>query len=238
MESQTRITVMPQTTAIFSVSKGDGMTAATRFASLEGHEFLLMVMPVESVEKLFGPVSGILNRSLGLIRRWTPREAEWVRELREPPVAERAIQAWYLAKTLEMVTVHLYQRVEEKAGYFCMQVKSTAHRHVREALRLLEGRLGQALDLGSLATDVGCAPHYLSRLVKQETGKTLSLHLRAMRVGKASELLAGHRFNVTEVALEVGYQSMSHFSRAFAEEMGVTPSQFQKGKRPEGPKKA
>jgi AraC-like DNA-binding protein len=86
--------------------------------------------------------------------------------------------------------------------------------------------LDQALDLKKLARDVGCAPPYLSRLVKQETGKTLLLHLRALRVEKASEMLSGNDRNVTEVAFEVGYQSLSHFSKAFAQEKGMTPSQF------------
>lgn len=110
-------------------------------------------------------------------------------------------------------------------------IRSNAHRHVREALILLEGRLDQALDLKKLARDVGCAPPYLSRLVKQETGKTLLLNLRALRIEKASELLSENQMNVTEVALEVGYQSLSHFSKAFSLEKGMTPSQFIKRER-------
>ncbi|MDB4406559.1 helix-turn-helix transcriptional regulator, partial [bacterium] len=68
----------------------------------------------------------------------------------------------------------------------------------------------------------------LSRLVKQETGKTLLLHLRSLRISKAAEMLSENRLNVTEVALEVGYQSLSHFSKAFSMEQGMTPSQFLK----------
>jgi AraC-like DNA-binding protein len=64
--------------------------------------------------------------------------------------------------------------------------------------------------------------------VKQETGKTLLLHLRALRIEKASEMLSENHMNVTEVALEVGYQSLSHFSKAFSQERGMTPSQFMK----------
>ena len=107
-------------------------------------------------------------------------------------------------------------------------IKKNAHRYVKEALTLLEARLDQPLNLSQLANDVGCASHYLSRLVKLETGKTLLLHLRAMRVEKAAELLSNRQFNITEVAYEVGYQSLSHFSKAFALEKGMTPSRFQK----------
>ena len=47
-------------------------------------------------------------------------------------------------------------------------------------------------------------------------------------VEKAAELLSSHQLNVTEVAFEVGYQSLSHFSKAFAQEKELTPSQFMK----------
>jgi AraC-like DNA-binding protein len=57
-------------------------------------------------------------------------------------------------------------------------------------------------------------------------GLTLSNWLRRARIEKAATLIATGRCNVSEAALEVGYQSFSHFSRAFAEEKGVPPSQW------------
>ena len=228
MASGTRLTLLPRTTALFSTPAGPGMMSATRFACPGGHDFLVLVVPVESVESVFGPVGPLMRRDLGILRRWSERDEEAVRDLCRPPVQPAAEKAWFLAKVLEVLALHLFRRPQEEPRFFCTMVKSNAHRYVREALTLLEGRLDQPLDLVRLAQDVGCAPPYLSRLVKQETGKTLLLHLRALRVEKAAEMLSGSDLNVTEVALEVGYQSLSHFSKAFAQEKGMTPSQFLK----------
>lgn len=236
MASETRLTLLPQTTALFATPEQAGTFAATRFASKGGHDFVVFVIPVESVEAVFGPVAPLMRKNLGILRRWTDRERQLTGDLQESPVQPAAEKAWYLAKTLEVLSLHLFRRPREEPRFFCSMVKSNAHRFVREALVLLEGRLDQPLDLIKLARDVGCAPPYLSRLVKQETGKTLLLHLRALRVEKAAEILSAQDLNVTEVALEVGYQSLSHFSKAFAQEKGITPSQFlkrQKGVEPD-----
>lgn len=95
---------------------------------------------------------------------------------------------------------------------------------VRRALDLLRSRYDQPLDLVPLAREVGIAPHHLSRKVSQETGRTLQRHLRRLRVERACEALNSGRMNVTEAALEVGYQSLSHFAKAFREETGKSPS--------------
>jgi len=224
----TRLTVFAKTAALFATSKIAGLMSATRFASEGGHDFLALVVPMGSVEKIFGPVGPLMKKSLGILRRWSDRDSELANDLLRPPVHAGAEKAWYLAKTLEILSLHLFRQPDQEPRFFCAVIKSNAHRNVRQALTLLEGRLDQALDLHQLAQDVGCAAHYLSRLVKQDTGKTLSLHLRALRIEKAAELLSNNRFNVTEVAYEVGYQSLSHFSKAFAQEKGMTPSQFSK----------
>lgn len=228
IDDGTRLTLLPRTTALFIASAGSALMSATRFASGGGHGFLMFVMPTVSVERIFGPIGPLMKRNLGIIRRWTDFEIGLSSELLDPPVQSGGEKAWFLAKTLEVLSIHFFRRPENNPGFFCTMVKASAHRYVREALALLQSRIDQPLDLTRLARDVGCASHYLSRLVKQESGKTLSLHLRAFRAEKAAELLSGNRFNVTEVALEVGYQSLSHFSKAFAQEKGMSPSQFAK----------
>jgi AraC-like DNA-binding protein len=103
---------------------------------------------------------------------------------------------------------------------------------IKRAIQILSERLDQPLDLAAIAREVGVSPHHLSRKVGMETGSTLQRHLRRLRIERACEALDSKRMNVTEVALEVGYQSLSHFAKAFREETGRTPSEWLSGKDP------
>tara|TARA_B100000530_G_scaffold141948_1_gene88858 strand:- start:148 stop:450 length:303 start_codon:yes stop_codon:yes gene_type:complete len=97
---------------------------------------------------------------------------------------------------------------------------------VEKAKEYLLNNYADPMNLTALAKATSCSEHYLSRLFSKETGMTLSRYLRAVRIQKASELLETGKMNVTEAAFEVGYQSLSHFARAFREEKGINPSHF------------
>ena len=231
MAPHTRLTILPRSLAIFRLKESGKDVVATRFAAADSHQCLILSVEINSLERTFRSPTTLLKQNMGLIRRWTKREEQLYQDLLEPPVATQARHPWYQAKILELLTLHLLQETSTEESFFCSQLKERTHRHVRQALELLQGRISEPLDLKDLAEDVGCAPHYLSRLVKQDTGKTLSLHLRAFRIEKAAEILAGGRHNVTEVAFEVGYNSTSHFSKAFMEEQGLSPSTFLRKKQ-------
>ncbi|MFM2242773.1 MAG: hypothetical protein RLZ97_1628 [Verrucomicrobiota bacterium] len=130
------------------------------------------------------------------------------------------------ARVLEWAAVRLFRtgRTDSGAG-FCHEMR---HRldPVRRALALLEIRMAEGMDLMKLGRECGVSPTHLSRLVKARTGLTLRDHQRRMRISRACELLREPGASVTDVALDVGYQSLSHFAKAFREETGKSPREW------------
>jgi AraC-like DNA-binding protein len=55
---------------------------------------------------------------------------------------------------------------------------------------------------------------------------TIPQYVRQIRIERAAELLLEGRHNVTEAAMEVGYSSLSHFSKAFCTTIGCCPALF------------
>lgn len=132
------------------------------------------------------------------------------------------------SRVLEWAAVRLFRRdrADQGAG-FCHQVGPAGM--VERALRVLATRAGGEIQLAELARQCGASPTHLSRLVKRRTGRTLREHQRRLRIEAACELLREEDARVTEVALEVGYQSLSHFAKAFREETGKSPSEWRAG---------
>ena len=149
------------------------------------------------------------------------------RSLSSPPVTDAASSLWFRAKAAELLAHWAFtEPTGEEVPFFCSRQKRAVIERVEKAKEHLLNNYAEPMNLQALAKATSCSEHYLSRLFSKETGMTLSRYLRAVRIQKASELLETGKMNVTEAAFEVGYQSLSHFARAFREEKGINPSHF------------
>ena len=103
---------------------------------------------------------------------------------------------------------------------------------VRHALALTAERLADNPRFVDIASAVGLAPRSLARRFEQELGMTWRAALRRLRVLRAIEQLAGTERSVTEVAMDVGYSSLSAFQTVFRDLIGQTPSEYRAGFAP------
>ncbi len=78
-----------------------------------------------------------------------------------------------------------------------------------------------------VARRLGCSPSHLSRTFTRVHGLTLTAYRTETRLHHAlSCLRADPGADLTEVALESGFSSHSHFTAIFRKRLGVTPSAF------------
>lgn len=147
-----------------------------------------------------------------------------VEGLRHCPVFSPAQEMWFRSKALE-VAAHLFFR-PPGGELLCTRTQRLARERVEKAQLILRERMQYPPSLEELAQMVNCSPFYLSRQFTQAGGMTMQQFLRQVRLERAAELLKTGRCNVTEAALEVGYNSLSHFSSAFHEMFGCCPGLY------------
>jgi len=95
---------------------------------------------------------------------------------------------------------------------------------VAEACRLIRQHAHKEdIDLPFVASRCAMSTGHLSRLFHQATGLTFREYLGRVRVDRAQSLLATTRKNVTEIAFESGFQSVSQFHRTFKKVVGFPP---------------
>ncbi len=80
----------------------------------------------------------------------------------------------------------------------------------------------------SLAQEAGCSPSHLARTMKTTIGVTPSEWVLGERIRRAKRLLVATGLSIAEVALEAGFENLSHFHRRFREQVGETPLRFRK----------
>ena len=147
-----------------------------------------------------------------------------IEALRQPPVYAPAQRVWFEAKALELASQLFFQPAGGEL--FCSRALRSGRERVERAQAILRRELREPPSLEELARLVGCSASYLSRQFSQEVGFTIQQYLRGLRLERAAELLRTGQCNVTEAAIEVGYNSLSHFSTAFHETFGCCPGLY------------
>ncbi|PND39022.1 hypothetical protein C1O66_16805 [Paucibacter aquatile] len=85
----------------------------------------------------------------------------------------------------------------------------------------------QPLSLESLARACGASAFHAARVFRQHTGQSIHGHLQRLRLRAALAQLPERRGQLTELALDCGFASHSHFSSSFRREFGRVPSSLQ-----------
>ena len=227
--------------ACYLPAKG-GKFVATRVPG-EHHHFVTVEM---SREFLQGRLGGLVGSLAAPIRDFLEGKAASkpgfarvepmsmalqaiARALVEPPVSATspAGRVWYESKILELLALLAFAPEERpKEELFCDRQKRLNRERIEQVCAILERDLANPPTLEMLATQAGCGAFHLSRTFSQHTGRTVPQFLRQLRLERAAQLLREGRCNVTEAAVEVGYSSLSHFSKAFWEAYGCCPGLY------------
>lgn len=79
------------------------------------------------------------------------------------------------------------------------------------------------LDIDSLAGKAQMSVRSLQRIFKNETGITLQKYLQLTRILKSIELIDTKKYTLSEIAYQVGYQSLSAFTSSYFAVMKTKP---------------
>lgn len=107
-------------------------------------------------------------------------------------------------------------------------INNSRSRQVIQALKKILVSYQEPLNICSLAKEIGVSQEYLSRKLKEETGKTFTDILNMRRIEKSLELLKDGCYLMYEVALISGFSEYKYFSSVFKKYTGKTPGEARK----------
>ena len=97
---------------------------------------------------------------------------------------------------------------------------------ITRAKKFIAQNQDNALCLATVAKAVNTSTFYFCKLFKRATGLTFTDYLARVRIEKAKALLLSPNPRVSEVAYDVGFQSLTHFNRVFRKIVGQSPTGF------------
>ena len=106
---------------------------------------------------------------------------------------------------------------------------------IENVMSYLQEHFCEDITLTDIAEQVFLNPIYISRLIKEQTGKNYTDFLVELRIGKAVSLLKNTDLYVYEIAERVGYHNLKYFYKVFKKATGASPNDYRpvKGKKEE-----
>ncbi|MBC8316136.1 MAG: response regulator [Bacteroidales bacterium] len=124
----------------------------------------------------------------------------------------------YFSRTLESLDLHLVKD---------SRLPSMDQQFIKKAIDVVTEHIADdGFNARTFAREMALSRVQLHRKLKALTNKTTTEFIRTLRLNRAASLLKGQTGNVTEIAYEVGFSSLSYFTSSFTEQFGSTPSAF------------
>lgn len=102
---------------------------------------------------------------------------------------------------------------------------------INRVLDYIEANIEEELSLEEIASVANFSKFHFNRIFYAFIGETLFEYIQRVKIEKAAQmLLYTDEIPVTEIAFTFGYSSISVFSRAFKNVLGVSPTQWRKEK--------
>lgn len=97
---------------------------------------------------------------------------------------------------------------------------------IKRAREYIHEHQTEDLSLGQVAKAVNTSTFYFCKIFKKYTGISFTDYLSRVRIEKAKNLLLNPNLRVSEIAYEVGFQSLTHFNRVFKRILGQSPTEY------------
>ena len=104
-------------------------------------------------------------------------------------------------------------------------VTSVEEQFLQRAIAVVEREMAHSgFTIEALADALNLSRMQLHRKLKAITNQSATEFVRHLRLQRAADLLAGRSASVSEVAYQVGFESLSYFTKSFREQFGHLPS--------------
>jgi AraC-like DNA-binding protein len=191
-------------------------------------------VPVHLGEQLIG----FLQTGQVLKKKVTPSQVERAAKLTAEwglPVSRERLESVYSGT--KVMSSKQYDAMVKLLSIFAehisvMSNRIVVHREnsespvIRRAKEFIVENQAEDLSLGQVAKAVNTSIFYFCKMFRKYTGLNFTDYVSRIRVEKAKNLLLNRNLRVSEIAYEVGFQSLTHFNRVFKKIMGQSPTDY------------
>jgi AraC-like DNA-binding protein len=146
-------------------------------------------------------------------------------KLREAYFATKVVSPAQQKAALKLLTI-FSQHLAMLSNQVFIQQENAEPPVIKKARDYIQEHQGEKLSLGQVARAVNMSTFYFCKTFKKITGINFTDYLSRVRIEKSKNLLLNPNLRVSEIAFEVGFQSLTHFNRVFKKILGQSPTEY------------
>jgi YesN/AraC family two-component response regulator len=123
--------------------------------------------------------------------------------------------SFWTAKVLERFTDNVFNLSGSKHGEI-----------IKAAIEYINTHYSQPLTLEHVAKIVHLNSTYFSSVFNKEVGMGFTDYLNKVRIEESKKMLKNRNNTILDVAIAVGFENHSYFSKVFKKNTGLTPKAF------------
>lgn len=163
------------------------------------------------------------HRTLRLVAEWGVNAEP--RKLEEAYFATRVVPGKKHEAVVKLLSIFA-QHLSMLSNQVVLQQDNSEPPVVARAKEYIQEHQTENLRLGHVARAVNTSTFYFCKMFKKATGINFTDYLSRVRIEKAKNLLLNPNLRVSEIAFEVGFQSLTHFNRVFKKILGQSPTEY------------
>ena len=102
------------------------------------------------------------------------------------------------------------------------------YRIIHQTQLFVSNHVWEDLSVPFVAHHVDMSPSYLTALFQKHLAISPGEYIRRVKLQESKHMIRENKLNFTEIAAELQYSTVHHFSRQFKEKFGMTPSEYAK----------
>ncbi len=147
------------------------------------------------------------------------------REIRRALLADPLVEAGYLELLADAILARITCGLITEHGA-APGPEMLAPGVLARIVRHIDDHLGEPLKVDDLALVAGFSRSHFSRAFRRTTGDGPQRFVLKRRICRARDLISETSQSLTEIAAATGFSSQAHMTKAFRDELGVTPSRY------------
>ncbi|MFZ1073366.1 MAG: helix-turn-helix domain-containing protein [Verrucomicrobiia bacterium] len=169
------------------------------------------------------PSEAQFERTAGLMEKWG---LEVNRDtLRKAYFAGKVVSQKQHESAVKLLTIFA-QHLAILSNQVFIQQENAEPPVIKRAREYIHEHQAEELSLNQVAKAVNMSTFYFCKMFKKVAGINFTDYVARVRIEKSKNLLLNPNLRVSEIAFEVGFQSLTHFNRVFKKLLGQSPTDY------------